>query len=439
MAAMPTASPHRVVIIGGGFGGLKAAVKLRKPSVEVTLIDKRNFHLFQPLLYQVATGQLSPANIAAPLRSVLRRRRNCRVWMGEVVAIDVASRVVRLSDGSEAPYDTLIVAAGARHSYFGHNEWEPLAPGLKTIEDATEMRHRVLEAFEQAERTTDLDERKGLLTFVIVGAGPTGVELAGALSEVARHTLKHDFRSINPADAQILLVEAGPVPLEVYPQPLIESAQRDLMRLHVTMRPNTRLIGIEPEWVTLDASGTIERLRAHTVLWAAGVQASPLGKQLAAATGVVADRAGRVPVQPDLTIAGHPEIIVIGDLASCPGDNGKPLPGLAPVAMQEGEYAAGLIYDRFEGRQTSPFHYRDWGSMAVIGRGSAIGLLHRWQVKGFIAWLLWLFVHLMSIMQFQNRLLVLIQWGYSYIFRSRSARLITGENNTRGTDTPVRQ
>ena len=426
---MPSQPPHRVVIIGGGFGGLKAAVKLRRPSVEVTLIDKRNFHLFQPLLYQVATGQLSPANIAAPLRSVLRRRRNCRVWLGEVVEIDVANRAVRLRDGAEAPYDTLVVAAGSRHSYFGRNEWEALAPGLKTIEDATEMRHRVLDAFERAERTIDPSERNALLTFVIVGAGPTGVELAGALSEVAWHTLKHDFRSINPSEAQILLVEAGPKPLEIYPEPLIEAAQRDLARLHVTLRTNTRVTQIEPEWVTLDAGGTIEQVHAHTVLWAAGVQASPLGKQLAAATSLVTDRAGRVPVQPDLTIAGHPEIIVIGDLANCAGENGKPLPGLAPVAMQQGEYAARLIDNRLEGHQTAPFRYRDWGSMAVIGRGSAIGLLRRWQVKGSIAWLTWLFIHLMSIMQFQNRVLVLIQWGSSYLFRSRSARLITGESS----------
>lgn len=435
---MQTQPLHCVVIIGGGFGGLKAAVKLRKPGVEMTLIDKRNFHLFQPLLYQVATGELSPANIAVPLRSVLRRRRNCRVWMGEVVEIDVAHRVVRLRDGAEAPYDTLIVAAGARHSYFGRDDWEPLAPGLKTIEDATEMRQRVLAAFEKAERTSDPEERKGLLTFMIVGAGPTGVELAGALSEVARHTLKNDFRSIDPTEANIVLVEAGPKPLGVYPEHLIEAAKRDLARLHVTVRTNTKVTQIEPEWVTLDAGGTIERVHTHTVLWAAGVQASPLGMQLAAATGIATDRAGRVPVQPDLTIAGHPEIIVIGDLANCPGDDGKPLPGLAPVAMQQGEYAARLIYDRLEGRQTSPFRYRDWGSMAVIGRGSAIGLLRRWQVKGLIAWLVWLFIHLMSIVQFQNRVLVLIQWGYSYIFRTRSARLITGESD-RGTDTPVRQ
>jgi NADH dehydrogenase len=272
------------------------------------------------------------------------------------------------------------------------------------------------------------EERKALLTFVIVGAGPTGVELAGALSEVAWHTLKHDFRSINPTDAQILLVEAGSEVLEVYPRKLIDAAQRDLTRLHVTLRLNSRVTQIEPEWVTVNVGGTIERIHAHTILWAAGVQASPLGKQLASATGVETDRAGRVPVQPDLTIAGHTEIIVIGDLANCPGADGKSLPGLAPVAMQQGEYAARLIDDRLNDRQIPPFRYRDWGSMAVIGRGSAIGLLGRWKVKGFIAWLTWLFIHLMSIMQFQNRVLVLIQWGYTYLFRTRSARLITGEN-----------
>lgn len=420
-------SPHRVLIIGGGFGGLKAALALRRPPVEVTLIDKRNFHLFQPLLYQVATGQLSPANIAAPLRSLLRRRRNCRVWMGEVVDIDVANRTAKLGDGAEAPYDTLIVAAGARHSYFGHDEWEPHAPGLKTIEDATRMRQQMLVAFERAERTTDPEVRKGLLTFVIVGAGPTGVELAGALSEVARHTLKHEFRTIDPTEAQILLVEAGPKPLSMYPQHLIDAATRDLARLHVTLRTGTMVTQIEPDWVTFKVGEKTESIRAHTVLWAAGVQASPLGKKLASATGVETDRAGRVPVQPDLTIAGHPEIFVIGDLANCPGEDGKPLPGLAPVAMQQGEYVAKAIYDRLEGRTTSPFHYRDWGSMAVIGRGSAIGVIKRWHVKGFVAWLIWLFIHLMSIMQFANRLLVLIQWGYSYLLYGRSARLITGE------------
>ena len=425
---MTLTSSYRVVIIGGGFGGLKAALKFRRSDVSVTLIDKRNFHLFQPLLYQVATGQLSPANIAAPLRSVLRRRKNCRVWMGEVVEIDVGKRFVKLRDGTGVPYDALIVAAGAGHSYFGHAHWEALAPGLKTIEDATEIRQRVLSAFEQAERTLDPEERKALLSFVIVGAGPTGVELAGALSEVARHTLKHEFRSIDPTEAQILLVEAGPKPLGMYPEKLVEATKRDLARLHVTLLTDAKVSNIEPDWVTLDSSGKEVRIHAHTILWAAGVQASPLGKQLAAATGVEVDRAGRVPVQPDLTIAGHPEIIVIGDLANCPGADGKPLPGLAPVAMQQGEYAARLIYDRLRGRQTPPFRYRDWGSMAVIGRGSAVGILLGWKVKGFIAWLAWLFVHLMSIMQFQNRLLVLIQWGYTYLFRTRSARLITGKD-----------
>jgi NADH dehydrogenase len=415
----------RVVIIGGGFGGLNAARHLRRAPVRVTLLDRRNFHLFQPLLYQVATGGLSPANIAAPLREVLRKQKNAEVWLAEVTGIDAASRRVLLSDG-EIDYDTLILAAGARHHYFGNPQWEALAPGLKTIEDATEMRRRVLLAFEAAERESDPERVRTWLTFVIVGAGPTGVELAGTLAEIARDTLKHNFRSINPADAQILLLEGADRVLPPFVPELSAKAAASLARLGVAVRTGAVVIDIQPDAVTVKQGERSERITTRTVLWAAGVQASPLGQALTKATGVVLDRAGRVTVEPDLTVKGHPEIFVIGDMANCRDQTGKPLPGVAQTALQQGVYVARLIHQRLKGQTLGPFRYRDLGNMATIGRSSAVVDLGWWRFSGHLAWLAWLFIHLINIVEFQSRLLVLLQWGWNYCTRNRSARLITG-------------
>jgi NADH dehydrogenase len=418
---------HHVVILGGGFGGLSAAESLRKAPVQVTLLDRRNFHLFQPLLYQVATGVLSPANIASPLRAVLQRQQNVRVLLAEATDIDVPNRRVMLSDG-ELGYDTLIAATGARHHYFGHDEWEPLAPGLKTVEDATDMRRRILVAFEAAERETDPERLRAWLTFVIVGAGPTGVELAGALAEVARYTLKHDFRAINTARARILLLEGMERVLPPYPPKLSAKAAAALARLGVTVWTNAVVTDILPGVVTVRRHDRSERIETHTVFWAAGVLASPLGRLLARATGAALDRAGRITVEPNLTLPGHPEIFVIGDLALFPHQGGKPLPGVAPVAIQQGRYAAKLILARLRGQSLPSFRYKDLGNMAVIGRGVAVADLGWLRIAGFPAWLAWLTIHLMNIIQFHNRLLVLVQWGWTYITRNRAARLITGEN-----------
>lgn len=418
---------QQVVVLGGGFGGLHAVHSLRDVPVDVTLIDRRNFHLFQPLLYQVATGTLSPANIAAPLRSILRHQRNVRVLLGEAVDLDVAGRRVILSDDIVA-YDTLIVATGSRHSYFGHADWEAAAPGLKTLEDATEIRRRILLAFEAAERgSASADDVHAWLTFVIVGGGPTGVELAGALAEIARHTLKRDFRTINPADARILLLEGADRILLAYPPVLAERARQDLLNLGVEVKTGTIVTAVDAEGVMAGPTGRSERIAAKTVLWAAGVEASPLGRLLAKA-GAAGDRIGRVIVEPDLTVAGHPEIFVIGDLAHCKDAADKPLPGIAPVAMQEGRYAARLIAARLRHAPLAPFAYHDRGSMATIGRAAAIADFGRLRFGGFFAWMAWLFVHLMYIVQFQNRLLVLLQWAWSYLTWNRGARLITGPN-----------
>jgi NADH dehydrogenase len=416
---------HRVIIIGGGFGGLYAAKALRRAPVHVTLLDRRNFHLFQPLLYQVATGGLSPGEIASPLRHVLRRSQNTEVLLAEVTDLDVVNRRVILRDG-EAGYDTLIVAAGASHSYFGHDEWEPLAPGLKTIEDATEIRRRILIAFEEAEREPDADVRRAWLTFVVVGAGPTGVELAGALGEIANDTLRHDFRHINPAEARILLVEGSGRVLPPYPPDLSEHAEQSLIDLGVRAMTGAVVTNIDEGGVTVRRGQQEEHIPARTVLWAAGVAASPLGRVLAQRAVAKLDRAGRVVVEPDLTVAGHPEILVIGDLASFSYQNGKPLPGVAPVAMQEGRYAALLVRGRLEGRAVEPFHYWDKGSLATIGRAAAVADFGRIHISGYFAWLTWLFVHLMYLVGFDNRLLVFIKWAYNYFTRNRGARLITG-------------
>jgi NADH dehydrogenase len=420
-------SQHHVVIIGGGFGGLQATLALRRAPVRITLIDRRNFHLFQPLLYQVATGGLSPANIASPLRAIVKNQQNVEVFLAEAVDFDVAGRRVLLSDG-ELAYDTLVVATGARDHYFGHDDWARVAPGLKTIEEATEIRRRVLLAFEAAERESDPHKRRAFLTFVIIGAGPTGVELAGALGELAHHTLKQNFRHIEPGSARILLLEGMDRVLPPYPPRLSAKATKALAALGVTVRADTIVTDLQPGTVTVRTGDHVESIAARTVLWAAGVRASVVGRALARATGVNPDRAGRVPVQPDLTIAGHPEIFVIGDLASCPDVEGKPLPGLAPVAMQQGRYVADLIQQRLAGRDRPPFHYRDQGKLATIGRAAAVADLGWVQLSGFLAWLIWLFVHLMYLVGFQNRALVLVQWAWSYVTRNRSARLVTGEN-----------
>lgn len=420
------AQQHRVVIVGGGFGGLYAARSLWRAPVQLTLIDRRNFHLFQPLLYQVATGALSPANIAAPLRSVLRRQPNARVLLAEVVEFDLGRREVILRDG-KLGYDSLIVAAGARHHYFGHPEWEKDAPGLKTIEDATEIRRRVLLAFEMAERCTDLAQQKKWLTFVVVGGGPTGVELAGAVAELAQHTLRRNFRAIDPAHATVLLVEGLDRVLSTYPPDLSLKAEEALARMHVTVRTATMVKEVRHDQVVLRSGDKTELVFTHTILWGAGVDASPLAKSLANATGAQLDRSGRVLVQSDLTLSGHPEVFVIGDMCNYPYQGGKPLPGVAQVAMQQAKYVANLIQRRLKGEPPIPFVYRDLGSMATIGRSAAVADLGWVRFSGLLAWLAWLFVHIMYIITFENRLLVLAQWTWNYITRGRSARLITGD------------
>ncbi|HEX6964012.1 MAG TPA: NAD(P)/FAD-dependent oxidoreductase [Lacipirellula sp.] len=420
---------HRVVIVGGGFAGLNAAKYLRKAPVDVTLVDRRNFHLFQPLLYQVATGGLSPANIAAPLRWVLRNQSNCDVALAEAVGFDLEGRRV-LTDVGDLRYDSLIVAAGARHSYFGRDDWAEHAPGLKTIEDATQIRGRLYAAFEQAELIADAEQRRALLDFTIVGGGPTGVELAGSLAEIARHSLRNDFRHIDPSDAKIMLVEAGSRILESFPEELSDKAQRDLERLGVTVRTGTRVTDITRDDVELTSSIGVERWPTRTVLWAAGVVASPLAKALSAGSQAALDRAGRVIVEPDLSLAGRPEVFVIGDMANYSHQTGKPLPGVAQVAIQEGRFVARLIDARRRGRETPKFRYRDLGNLATIGRRSAVAVLGRLRFSGALAWWLWLFVHLMHIVNFRNRVLVLLQWSWSYFTYDRSARMITGDAPT---------
>lgn len=415
----------RVVIIGGGFGGLYAALHLRRAAVQVTLIDRRNFHLFQPLLYQVATGGLSPGEIASPLRGVLSRQRNTRVLLAEVVDIDPQTHHVILADGT-VPYDYLVIAAGAQHHYFGHPEWSEHAPGLKTIEDATEIRRRVFLAFEAAEREPDPERRRAWLTFVIVGAGATGVELAGALSEIAHHTLKNDFRTINPRDARILLVEGAERVLPPYTPGLSAKAARALGRLEVQVRTNSVVEDICAEAVTVRSADGRESIATRTVLWAAGVQASALGQKLAARTGVALDRAGRVTVEPDCSIASYPDIFVIGDQACFTHQSGTPLPGVAPVAMQQGRHVARCIERRCRQQPSEPFRYRDKGSMAVIGRGAAIAKVGRLEFNGHLAWFAWLFIHVLYLVEFDNRLLVLLQWAWYYFTWNRGARLITG-------------
>ena len=423
---MTSANLPKVVIIGGGFGGLNAAQKLAKMPVDVTLLDRKNHHTFQPLLYQVATAGLSPGEIAAPIRAIVKETDRMHVLLGEVVGFDLDARRVRLRDGSELPYDYLIVAAGATHSYFGHEEWEPLAPGLKEVEDATEIRRRVLLAYELAERRAATTGNAEPVHFVIVGAGPTGVELAGAIAEIARHTIAKDFDWIDPRQSRILLIEGGPRVLPAYPEDLSHSAEHQLRQLGVEVMNNARVTSIEPGLVRVG-----DRAYPSTVtLWAAGVAASPLGKAL----GVPTDRSGRVLINGDLSVPGHPEVFVIGDLASLTDHKtGHPLPGLAPVAMQQGRHVAKNIAHDLEKFPRADFHYHDKGTLATIGRAAAVADLGpKLHFSGFAAWFLWLFVHLMYLVGFRNRLLVLIEWAWAYLTYERSARLITGSTQLPG-------
>jgi NADH:quinone reductase (non-electrogenic) len=409
--------PARVAIVGAGFAGLEAARALRHAPVRVTVVDRRNHHLFQPLLYQVATAALNPADISAPIRHVLRRQENAEVVLGGVAAVDASRRVLRLDDGGEIAYDFLVLATGATHSYFGRDDWAPLAPGLKTIEDAVEIRRRVLLAFELAERARDEPRRRALLAFVVVGAGPTGVELAGALAEIASRTLAADFRHIRPESARVVLLEAAPRVLPAYPEKLSAAAHEQLVRLGVEVRTGARVTAIDAGGVSLGG----DRVEAATVLWAAGVAASPLGRSL----GAPLDRAGRVRVGPDLTVPGHPEIFVVGDLAAAEREDKTLVPGLAPAAMQEGRYAARAIVRALRGEAPRAFHYRDKGVLATIGRAAAVARIGRLQFSGLAAWLAWLFIHILFLIGFRNRVAVILQWAWSYVTFKRGARLIT--------------
>jgi NADH dehydrogenase len=420
---MASKGTSRVVIVGAGFGGLNAARSLAHEDVHITIVDRKNFHTFQPLLYQVATAGLSPAEIAAPIRSVFRGKKNIVSLLEEVQDFDLQRRIVKTSE-QELPYDYLVVAAGATHAYFGHDEWEPYAPGLKTIEDALEIRRRVLLAFELAERQAASGDKHEALNFVVVGAGATGVELAGTLAEITHHVLAHEFHSIDPRSAKILLLEGGPRVLPAFPEDLSRSAEDQLRRLGVEVRTNTLVTQIEPGAVRF--GGT--RLVAPVILWAAGVAASPLGKKL----GAACDRAGRVLVEPDLSLPGHPEVFVIGDLAALKDESGKWLPGVAPTAIQQGKFVAKTIARDLAHEPRKNFKYWDKGSLATIGRAAAVAQFGKIHISGFVAWLAWLFVHIFFLIGFRNRILVLIQWAWSYLTYERGARLITGSNTLPG-------
>jgi NADH dehydrogenase len=409
----------QVVIVGGGFGGLEVAKGLGGAPARVTLVDRRNHHLFQPLLYQVATAVLSPADIAQPIRAVLRDKSNVEVLLGEVSSVDVDAKQVVLSDGTRLPYDYLVLAAGASHAYFGHDEWEPYAPGLKSLEEATDIRRRLLVSFEEAERETDPERRKALMTFVVVGGGPTGVEMAGAIAEIARYSLAKDFRHIDTRDARVILLEAVDRLLLAFPTQLSRYALWDLQRLGVDVRFNTPVTNIGPGVVT--AGGT--EIKAETVIWAAGVKSSPIGATL----GVETDRAGRVIVEPDLSIPGHPEVFVIGDMSSLMSPSGRPYPGVAQVAKQEGAWAAKNIRRLMAGKKTEPFQYIDLGNMATIGRNAAVADIRGITLTGFIAWLVWALVHVFNLIGFRNRVVVGLQWLWGYLTFQRGARLITGQ------------
>jgi NADH:ubiquinone reductase (H+-translocating) len=425
---------HRVVIVGGGFGGLQAAAKLRREPVEVTLVDRRNFHLFQPLTYQVATGALSPGEIAYPLRAIFKRDRNVSVLMAEATDIDLDARELRLGsvDGVPAPvsvaYDTLIVAGGSRYSFFGHDEWSEYAEEVKSLESALLARARILSAFEAAELEPDPQRQAAWLTFVVVGGGPTGVEVAGQIAELARDTLSRDFRSVNPRAGRVLLVEASDRVLTSFPPSLSAKAARSLERIGVTVLVDRTVVGVDDGGVTVkDSREDSERIPARTVIWAAGVTASPLARKLAERSGAELDRAGRVTVEPDLTLAGHPEVFALGDMVRVRGSDGVPrlLPGVAPAAMQEGRYAAKAVHDRLRGRQPPPFRYRDKGNLATIGRAAAVADIGGLRLSGFVAWITWLVVHIWYLVGFQNRVLVFIRWSVSFATHGRGARLIT--------------
>jgi NADH dehydrogenase len=413
-----TKLPH-VLILGGGFAGLYAARDLRNAPVRVTVVDRRNHHLFQPMLYQVATAGLNPSDIASPIRSILRASKNTEVLLAEVRDIDVNARTVRFTDGATASYDYLVVATGARHSYFGHDEWEPLAPGLKSLEDALEIRRRVLLAFEHAERETDPVRRHAYLTFVIVGGGPTGVEMAGAVAEIRRYALRRDFRHIDPGEATVMLLEGGPRLLPSYPENLSAQAKQKLRRLGVEVRTETLVTDIRPG--SVNAAGWV--IPTQTVIWAAGNTASPILRSL----GAPLDRMGRAIVEPDCTIPGHPEVFVLGDAAAFNHQEGGTLPGICPVAIQMGEYTASVIEGDLAGRPRRAFSYWDKGQLAVIGRGQAVADIWKLHFGGFLAWMVWIFVHIFFLIGFRNRVLVLLQWAWSYFTYSRGARLITGE------------
>jgi len=416
---------RHVVVVGGGFGGLEAVKQLRKANVRITLVDRNNYHLFQPLLYQVATGGLSPANIAAPLRYILRRQSNVEVLLAEVVDIRADIQKVILRDG-ELKYDELVVAAGATHSYFGRDDWEANAPGLKSIADATNIRSRIYLAFEAAEREEDPITRMALMTFVIVGGGPTGVELAGALSEISRYTLKHDFRRINPRDARIIIVEAAEHVLSHYPANLCQRAADKLRNFGVEVLTQTKVTEVAEDYVKLLSRDGTVTLPTRTVVWAAGVKANSLGKKLADACKVTADRAGRIPVTPGLNVGAYDNVFAIGDIALCYDQLGKPLPGLAPVAMKQGAYVAKRISYRIAGNlDNGPFKYQNRGSMATIGRSVAVAKIGRWEFCGLVGWLLWLVIHLLQIVQFENRVLIVCQWAWNYVTFNRSSRIIT--------------
>ena len=422
-----TTSP-RVVIVGAGFGGLTAAKALSGKPFDVTVIDQHNYHLFQPLLYQVATAGLSPAEIASPIRGILSREQNANVMLGKVSGVDTARREV-LAEGRRIPYDTLILATGARHAYFGHDDWAAHAPGLKTIDDATYIRRRILLAFEKAETEPDAAERARLLNFVIVGGGPTGVEMAGAIAELANRALAADFRAIDPRAARIILVEAAPRLLTPFDPSLSEAAKKSLEQLGVEVRLGAAVTALDAEGVSIGA----DRIEARTVIWGAGVMASPAGSWLGAET----DRAGRVKVSGDLSVPGHPDIFVIGDTALTATEDGNPLPGVAPVAKQQGQYVADLIVARQKGEPVKPFRYRDFGSLATIGRSRAVVQMGRLKIKGFIAWLLWCVAHIYFLIGFRNRLVVATNWLWNYVTFQRGTRLITGITGSRLEDMPV--
>jgi len=417
----------KVIIIGGGFGGLFAAQALKSAPVDVTLIDRRNYHLFQPLLYQVATGSLSPGEVAAPLRGVLSRQKNTRVLLGDVLDIDPVSKQVMLADGASFEYDSLIVAAGSQTSYYGHDLWSQWAPGLKSIEEATTLRHKILYAFEVAERLSDPAQRRAWLTFVIVGAGPTGVELAGAIGEIARQTLKNDFRSIHPEEAQIILLDGSPRLLMTFPEDLARKAEQSLVKLGVQTKMSAMVHELDRDGVGLQVDGSAEHISSKTVIWAGGVTASPLARTLAKRTGAESDRGGRIKVGPDLTIANFPDIYVVGDLALSLDASGKPLAGVAQVAMQQGAYAAKAVVRKVTGQaKPKPFKYFDKGNMAVIGRAAAVANVFGVHLSGLPAWLVWAFIHLLYIVEFQSRIVVFMKWAIQDVTFSRGARLITG-------------